>query len=113
MARTVLTDTTLTASGVAPTYVTPDVTGAQFRNTHRNVLHVKNASASSVDVTVKIGKQVLGLSVTSPAVAVAAGTDLFFGPFADDYEQPALNDQIYVDFSAVTSVTVALLSIPQ
>lgn len=112
MARTVLTADQLTAAGVTANYVTPSVDGVSFRNTKRCVLHVKNAAASPINVTPKIGRQVLGQSVTSPAVAVANGTEKFFGPFSDDYEQPGSNDQIFVDFSAVTSVTVALLQIP-
>src|ERR1044072_1309425 len=112
MARTALPADKLIATGVAATYVTPDAAGVSFRNTKRCVLHVKNASGGSINVTPKIGRQVLGQSGTSPATGVAAGAGKVFAPFGDDYEQPGSNDHVVVDLSAVSSVTVALLQLP-
>jgi hypothetical protein len=109
VAHTALDAQTFRAGGLAVAYVTPDAAGVSFRNTGRAVLHVKNGSAAAVDVTLRIGRQVLGQSVTSPATPLAAGSDQFFGPFGDDYEQPASNDLIFVDFSVVAGVSVALL----
>lgn len=113
MPRTALTAQKFTASGLDAQYVIPDALGVSFRNTGKCVLHVKNGSGASITLTPKIGKQVLGQSVaSSPATTVAAAGAQFFGPFVDDYEQPGLNDTVYVDFSAVTTVSVALLQMP-
>jgi hypothetical protein len=111
MARTALTPQRFTTLGLAPAYVTPDAAGVSFRSSGKQVLHVKNDSGSPVTVTLKIGKTVEGQSVTSPTATVAAGADKFFGPFSDNYEQPDGTDTVYVDFSAVTSVTVACLTL--
>lgn len=111
MARTALTTQKFATSGLAPVYVAPDVAGCAFRNSGKQVLHVKNASAGPVTVTLQIGRTVQGQTVTAPTATVAAGTDKFFGPFPDDYDQQDGTDNVYVDFSAVASVTVAALGI--
>lgn len=109
MARTALTTQKFTTQGLEATYVTPDAAGCSFRNSGKQLLHVKNGSASSINVTLNIGRTVQGQAVTDPVVAVAAGDEMFFGPFPDDYEQLDGTNNVYVDFSAVTSVTVAAL----
>ncbi|MBL1104939.1 hypothetical protein JK361_10085 [Streptomyces sp. 5-8] len=111
MARTALTPQKFATLGLAPTYVAPDVAGVSLRSSGKQVLHVKNASGSSITVTLKIGKTVEGQAVTAPTATVAAGAEKFFGPFNDNYEQPDGTDTVFVDFSAVTSVTVACLSL--
>jgi hypothetical protein len=111
MARTALTTQKFATTGLAPSYVTPDVAGCSFRNSGRQVLHVKNASGSSVTVTLKIGRTVEGQAVTAPTATVGAGADKFFGPFSDAFDQMDGTDNVYVDFSAVASVTVAALGL--
>ncbi|MEU6651282.1 hypothetical protein ABZ904_18015 [Streptomyces sp. NPDC046900] len=110
MARTALTPQRFTTLGLAPNYVTPDASGVSFPSNGKQMLHVKNASGASVTVTLKIGKTVEGQAVTAPTATVAAGADKFFGPFSDNYDQ-ADGTTVQVDLSAVTSVTVACLSL--
>lgn len=109
MARTVLEAQQAGPAGLAPITVTPSTDGVVFANNVNALLMVTNGSASSITVTPRIGRQVLGKSVTSDPVTVAAGATKFFGPFTDDWEQPGGKAQIFVDFSAVTTVTVALI----
>jgi hypothetical protein len=111
MARTALTPQRFTALGLAPSYVTPDAAGVSFRSGGKQVLHVKNASGASITVTLKIGVTVEGQTVTNPTATVGAGADKFFGPFNDHYDQPDNTDTVFVDLSAVTSVTVACLTL--
>ncbi|MFI5974800.1 hypothetical protein [Streptomyces sp. NPDC051452] len=111
MARTALTPQRFATTGLTATYATPDAAGVSLRSSGKQVLHVKNGSGSSITVTLKIGRTVEGQAVTAPAVTVAAGADKFFGPFNDNYEQPDGKDIVFVDFSSVTSVTVACLSL--
>lgn len=111
MARTVLTAQAASPGGTALTTVTPDASGVQFHNNSGAVLMVTNGSASSINVTPKIGRQVRGKSVTSDPVAVAAGATKYFGPFDADFEQPDGKATVYVDFSAVATVSVALLQV--
>jgi hypothetical protein len=49
--------------------------------------------------------------VTSPTATVDAGADRFFGPFPDDYNQPDDTGTVLVDLSAVSSVSVACLTL--
>jgi hypothetical protein len=111
MARTALTPQRFTTLGLAPTYVTPDASGVSFRSSNKQVLHVKNGSAASVTVTLKIGITVEGQAVTNPTASVGAGADTFFGPFSDAYDQPDGTDTVFVDLSAVADVEVACLTL--
>jgi hypothetical protein len=113
MARTALTAVAFAATGAAPAPVAPAADGVQFRNTGRSVLMVINGSAVPINVTPVIGRQIKGLSVTSPSYAVPAAATRFFGPFDDEYEQPGGKDQMHVNLSAVADVTVALLEMPR
>ncbi|MFD8072160.1 hypothetical protein ACFV3E_05855 [Streptomyces sp. NPDC059718] len=111
MARTALTPQRFVSTGLAPTYVTPDATGVSFKSGGKQLLHVKNASGASITVTLKIGVTVEGQAVTAPTATVGAGADKFFGPFNDNYDQPDGKDNVFVDLSSVTSVTVACLTL--
>ena len=111
MARTALNPQRLGPHGVLATYVTPDAAGVSFRNSGRQVVHIKNGSASSITITEKIGRTVQGQAVTAPTATIAAGAEKFFGPYPDDYEQPDGTENVYLDISAVTTVTVACLSL--
>ncbi|NEA22581.1 hypothetical protein [Actinomadura bangladeshensis] len=113
MARTALTPQLLVTAGLVPSTVTPDASGMQFRNNGRMILMVTNGSGADITVTPKIAKTIEGVSVTSPARTVAAGATKFLGPFEEDiYRQLTSTAVMYVDISAVTSVTVALLQMP-
>lgn len=111
MARTTLTAQTAGPGGLAPTTVTPDASGVVFHSDAHGLLVVTNGAASSITVTPKIGRQVRGKSVTSDPITVAAGATMYFGPFDADFEQPGGKAQVFVDFSAVATVSVALLHV--
>lgn len=111
MARTALTPQRFATLGLTASYVTPDAAGVSFRNSGKQLVHVKNGSGASITVTVHIGRTVQGQTVASPTATVAAGADTFFGPFADDYTQPDDSSNVFVDLSAVASVTVACLTL--
>ncbi len=90
----------------------PDPSGAVVDGDGRTVVHVKNGGAGPITVTVQTPEQRAGLDVAERQVQVPAGGDQFIGPFPiETYNRPAAPDQgkVYVDFSAVTSVTVAAL----
>ena len=113
MARTALTPQNFQTAGLTPTTVTPDASGMSFRNNGLMILMVKNGAASDITVTPKIAKTVEGVSVTFPARTVAAGATTFLGPFDEEiYRQLTSTAVMYVDISAVTTVTVALLQMP-
>ena len=85
-----------------------------------SILLVKNGSGSPINVTINVatGKTYKGYTLTSPVVAVGAGAELAIGPLPAEVHQiinsgNANNGYILVDFSAVTSVTAAILNVPQ
>ena len=74
------------------------------------LLHVKNGSGSSINVTITDGGFTPGgTSGTSTPVAVANGADKFF--FIPPAYQASSTGLITVNYSSVTSVTAALLRI--
>lgn len=117
MARTVLTAVSLVPAGVSESFGAVDASGAIIPGTGDHFIHVKNASGSPITVTPQCPNLVgEGLAVTAAPVTVPATTgDKLIGPFRPDVHTrgPALADPgtVYVDFSAVTSVTVALVKI--
>lgn len=113
MARTSLTPQPFVTAGLTPTTVTPDASGMSFRNNGRMILMVTNGAEADITVTPKIAKTIEGVTPTSPARTVAAGATTFLGPFDEDiYRQLTSTAVMYVDISAVTDVSVALLQMP-
>lgn len=111
MARTAITPQ---AAGGAVTFGAADATnGMRFVNDGKTVLIVKNASAAAITVTVRsvpCSHGRLGdLIVTVPATTGEA----VIGPFAKDLFDQQSTDlgNVYVDFSASASVTVAAVKL--
>lgn len=113
MARTVLTTQQIVRTGLVPTLVTPDASGAVLPA--GNLLMVKNGSGSSINVTIETPETRAGLAVADEVVAVAAGVTALIGNFPPStFVRPssvADPGTVYVDFSAVTTVTVAALAV--
>jgi hypothetical protein len=109
--RTTLTAQKVTGSApLAPlTFGAVDaVNGNQWTYSGRRRLIVNNASASPVTVTVRTnGLTVSGLTVPNRTVTVAAGTFAFITESPE--ARQAADGMVYVDFSAATSVTAALI----
>lgn len=101
-------------AGLAPTYsaVNSTDTIAQAQGVVQ-FLHVKNANASAVTVTIADGgKTPGGSSASNPTVTVPANTgDRMIGPLKN-----VMADQttglLSVQYSATASVTAALVSVP-
>jgi len=109
MARTDLTAQAITRSGVGPTFAAANVDGHSWADNGQQFLYVKNASGSPITVTFPIPVLVDGQAVASKTVSVPATTgERIIGPFTGQYRQS--DGDVWVDFSSVTTVTVALLS---
>lgn len=115
MARTALAKQQITSAGVAAAYEAANADGHMIDGDERTFLHVKNGSAASINVTVQTPQQRDGLDVAERVVAVPAGAERFIGPFSkQQYNRPSGGtdpDKVYVDLSAVASVTLAALGI--
>ena len=114
MAYTNLTTQVISKTGIIPTYAAAVITdGNKFVNTGKEFIHVVNASGGSINVTVPTPAQVAGLDIEDKVVAIGAGVDTMIGPFEPGYYNQSGGDKgkTYVEFSAVTSVTIAVLRV--
>lgn len=111
MPRTDLTPQDVVDEGLTPVYTAANVLGHMIPGDGGVIIQVKNTSGSPINVTVQTGGTLLGEPVTDKVIAVPATTgDKLIGPFPPAlYNQPSGADagKVYIDFSAVTSVTCA------
>ncbi len=85
--------------------------GDTFKASRNVALEVRNGSGASITVTVDVpGNDAYGQARPDLAVAVAAAATSVIGPFPSDLEDPATG-LCKVTYSAVTTVTVALIQI--
>ena len=78
------------------------------------LLLVTNGSGGSITVTIQATQEVSGLAVADAGGAVAAGATRLFGPlparlFAQAADAVTGPNQVLVDYSAVTTVTRAVI----
>ncbi|HEY3691255.1 MAG TPA: hypothetical protein VGL46_13265 [Pseudonocardiaceae bacterium] len=105
--------------GVALDYSVAVTADGDVVDAGKTQLIVTNGSGSSINVTAHATRTVKGLAVTNLVVAVAAGKTELIGPFDKDiFGQPSGanasggDDQgrVYVDYSAITTVTRAVVA---
>lgn len=112
MARDLPTAQAFTTAGLLASYTAVTANNDAIVNNGRRVLHVKNGSGGSINVTEIINQTVDGQSPASKVVAIAAGAEKFFGPWPASYNSTDGLNQVYVDYSATASVTRAVLELP-
>lgn len=105
---------TLTAVTTLPTGVTfaptaAAVGGDQFLNNGNERFYIKNASGGSITVTFAPAGTPGGLALATYTVTVGAGVEKFVGPFSPQYFNNS-SGYVTVTYSAVTSVTVAVIN---
>lgn len=113
MARDLPATQKIVPTGLAVNLTAPTANGDAIKPGQQAVW-VHNGSASSINVTAQTPQKVEGLDVAENIVAVPAGTDRLVGPFpAGTYGRPsggADPGMVYIDYSAVASVTRAIIS---
>lgn len=113
MARTALVPAVAADEGVTLAFTAAPVDGHSIPGGGSVRLLVDNGSGSSINVTIQTPATQGGLAVADQVVPVAAGAIKAIGPFDSRlYDRPsgaADAGRVYVDFSAVASVTVAAL----
>lgn len=104
----ILATQSVTRAGLTPAYGAAAAGGDKFTPNDRTVLHVKNASAASVTVTVDVPAEAFpGAAIADTAVAVPAGSERLIGPFPPRYyADPTDAGLADVTYSASASVTV-------
>jgi hypothetical protein len=107
MARTALTVQQVTRAGLTPTYSAANVDGHSIPNGGKECLHIKTTS-NACNVTFQTPGSVDGQAIADRVVALGTSTERIIGPFPPTmYNQGA--EEVFVDFSAVTGVTVAAI----
>ena len=108
MVRTALGAQVAIDTGLTPAYSAANVDG---HSVEPGVLvHVKNGGAGTCTITVPTPGTVRGKAIADTTIAIPAGQERMIGGLvADLYGQLTGADEgrVYVDFSVVTSVTVA------
>ncbi len=96
-------------TGLAPTYYTVGTGGSAFANTGREILHIKNAGGGSITLTVQTPGTQDSLAVADRTITITtAANGWFVGPFpVGVYNQS--DGAVYLDYSGVASVTLAVL----
>ena len=108
MARTALTVQDIVRAGLSPSYTAAIADGHSFANNGRVFAHIKNGDAAEKTITIQTPGTVDGLAVADRTVTIPASEERMIGPFAPaQYNQG--NGTVYLDYSAVTSVTVAAI----
>jgi len=111
MARTALSVQEIAVAGITPSYEAANADGEKISNDGKTFIQVKNTNAGEITVTVVTPITIGGLAVSDRTITVPATTgDKMIGPFkAAHYDQLSGDDEgfVYVNFSAVTDVTIA------
>lgn len=100
----------LSSAGAAVNYAAASASGDRFTPGSRVFMHVKNGSASSINVTITTPAAYDGLALADRVVAVPATSDRFIPLSAELYASPTdgLGD---VAWSASATVTFAVLKV--
>lgn len=117
MARTDLTVQPVTIAGATPSYAAANVDGHAVANTGHEFLHVKNGGGAPITVTIVTPLTVGGRAVADDTVTVPNGGERMIGPFSQTaHSHPSGSadaSEVHVNFSAITSVTVAAFKVAQ
>jgi hypothetical protein len=106
-ARDTITATTLENTGIAMTLAAASGDGHKFTNTGREFVIVTNDYTATVTMTVVTGGSVVGLAIADVDVAVAADATKIVGPFQTAVFNQASTGEVYLDFDAAVTGTVA------
>lgn len=95
-------------NGLTPTYGAANAGGNTVPNNGQVLLHVKNGSGASINVTIATSVAMDGLELPDRVVAVPANSEKIIGPFPPKTYNTA-SGELLVTFSSVTTVTIAAL----
>jgi hypothetical protein len=91
-----------------------DALGSYIVNNGNVIIQVKNGSGDSINVTIASVADSDGRSRATDITAVAASKTATFGPFRPDlFNQTGAADlgHVFIDYSAVTTITVAAIQL--
>lgn len=107
MARTALTVQQIVRGGLTPSYAAANADGHSLPNGGTEFIHVKTGGTGTT-VTIQTPGTVDGLAVAERTIVIGTSSERMIGPFPrQTYNQAA--DEVYIDFSSVTTVTIAAI----
>lgn len=113
MARVIPTVAVNAPTGLVLALTAANADGDAIVNNGRRKLHVKNASAGSINVTVlrPVAATPGGIPLANLVYPIAAGAEAEIGPWGSEWQQP--NGEIWIDYSAVVTVTRQVREMPR
>jgi hypothetical protein len=110
MAALTVEDTGLGSNSLTPTFVSVDIGGDTFVNDGRVLIYIKNGDASPITVTITTPLSLRGgIAVDDPETTVPATDEEVLGPFDPTIFNAADGSGVEVNYSADTSVTIAVI----
>lgn len=113
MARVIPAVAVNSPTGLVLALTAANADGDAIVNNGRRKLHVKNASAGSINVTVKRPATATpgGIPLADLVFPVAAGAEAEIGPWGPEWQQPT--GEVWIDYSAVATVTRQVREMPR
>jgi hypothetical protein len=99
---------TADVTGLNPAYVAAAAGGDTVPQGFGLLLHVKNGGGAPITVTIVRPGSEYGIANPDPAVTISAGGAQFIR-IPPEFADPSINNVIAVTYSAVTTVTVAVI----
>lgn len=105
----------ITRAGLAPAYAAAAAGGDTFTPDSRTMLHVKNASAGAITVTIVTPRNdALGNPVADNAISVPATTgERLIGPFPAEHYADPTTGLANITYSGVTSLSIGAFGLSQ
>lgn len=111
MARSTITSQAVVDTGLEETTEAANVDGNAITGDGKQILHVINGGGSPITVTIVTGGTFQGKAVADETVVVTNGEERFIGRFNSALYNDPTTGLVNVDYSDVTTVTVAVLSV--
>lgn len=111
MAASAITVQNATKTGLAVTTASANVDGNYFTNDGKSYLQVTNGGGSSINVTIDSPVVCSQGGVHDEVIAVGAGVTKVIGSFDKSQFNDPVTGRVNVSYSAVTTVTVAVVSL--
>jgi len=106
---TTITKQAISRSGLVATYEAAASTMEYAVSGENAIIHIKNANAATLTLTITTSKTIDGLAVADRTVTILTTEEHFIGPFnKTDYADSG--DLIQIAFDITSSVTVAVLT---
>ena len=102
----------ISQAGIQPAYQAASVGGDSYTPSSVTFLAFKNGSGAPITVTIVTNASLFGQPISNVAVPVAAGAEVFCGPWDPGMVQQTGSSLANITYSSVTSVTVAAIACP-